>query len=117
MLYKKQSLRIKANGDLTSLHDNTVVVPTDKTSNNAVFVIKNYYFYYYIYSNEAEFVHWLIKDDYRAKASASFLCIYLKLDSPGQLSTRLSDKRHDLKFVIITFPQLDSNIPIAPAYG
>jgi len=57
MLYKKQSLRIKANDDLSSLHDNTVVVPANKASNNTVFVIKNYYFYYYVYSNEAEFVH------------------------------------------------------------
>jgi len=51
-----------------------------------------------------------IKETKEATSSASFLGIYLKLDSPGQLSTRLSDKRHDLKFVIITFPQLDSNI-------
>jgi hypothetical protein len=40
---------------------------------------------------------------------ASFLDINLKLYSPGQLSTILYDKRHDLKFVIIIFPQLYSH--------
>ena len=34
-----------------------------------------------------------------------------------KLTTRLYDKRDDLKFPIVNFPFLSSNIPSAPAYG
>ena len=55
-----------------------------------------------------------IKETTYTISISSFLGINLKLYSPGQLSTILYDKRHELKFVIIIFPQLDSNT-IKPA--
>lgn len=42
--------------------------------------------------------------------SVSFLEIHVTLDTNGQLSTRLYDKRGDFTFVIIHFPHLNSNI-------
>ena len=38
-------------------------------------------------------------------------------DATGHLSTRLYDKRDDFNFAIISFPYLDSNIPLSPSYG
>jgi hypothetical protein len=49
--------------------------------------------------------------------SASFLDIHVILDTNGQLSTRLYDKRDDFNIAIINFPHLDSNISFSPAYG
>jgi hypothetical protein len=49
--------------------------------------------------------------------SASFLDIHVILDTNGQLSTRLYDKRDDFIIAIINFPHLDSNISFSPAYG
>ena len=46
----------------------------------------------------------------------SFLDIYLKFNSNGQLSTRLYDKRCDFNFDI-NFPHLLVQLPTAPAYG
>ena len=34
-----------------------------------------------------------------------------------QLSTKIYDKRDDLNFKIINFPNMSSNIPASPAYG
>jgi hypothetical protein len=43
-------------------------------------------------------------------SSASFLDIYIKFDTNGQLPNRLFDKRDDFNFTIINFPRLHSNI-------
>ena len=48
-------------------------------------------------------------------SSASLLDIYFKLETNGQLSTRLYVKRDDFNFPIIIFQYL--GIPTAPAYG
>ena len=50
-------------------------------------------------------------------SAASFLDIYHKLDTNGQLFTRLYDKRDCFNFTIINFPHLYKNIPTGPAYG
>ena len=55
---QKQSLRIKANDDLSSLHDNTVVVPANKASNNIVVFIKKY-IDDVLSINNLNFVHWI----------------------------------------------------------
>jgi hypothetical protein len=41
----------------------------------------------------------------------------LKLDTNGNLTTQLYDKRDDFNFSIVNFPYPCSNIPAAPAYG
>ena len=65
-----------------------------------------------IYPNELE-----IKDTTDSPKSASYLDLYLEIDSRGKLNTKLYDKRDDFNFPIVNFPFLSSNIPSAPAYG
>ena len=57
------------------------------------------------------------KEATETASSASFLDIYFKFDTNGQLSTTLYDKKDNFKIAIINFQQLDSNIPTAPVYG
>ena len=49
--------------------------------------------------------------------SASYLDLHLKIDSEGQLRTKLYDKRDYFNFPIVYFSFICSNIPAAPAYG
>jgi hypothetical protein len=58
-----------------------------------------------------------VKETTDTASSASFLDIYLEFDDSGQLSTKIYDKRDDLNFKIINFPNMCSNIPASPAYG
>ena len=58
-----------------------------------------------------------IKDTTDAARSASYLDLHLKIDSEGQLRTKLYDKRDDINFPILNFTFICSNIPAAPAYG
>jgi hypothetical protein len=57
-----------------------------------------------------------IKDTTESDKSASYLDILLNIDSNGELTTTLFDKR-DFDFTIVNFPLLCSNIPLSPAYG
>ena len=65
----------------------------------------------FIYPSELE-----IKETTETAASFSYLDGYLYNDN-GKLTTGLYDKRGDLKFPIVNFPFLSSNIPSAPAHG
>jgi hypothetical protein len=65
-----------------------------------------------IYSIEFE-----IKDTTDTARAALYPDIHIKIDSEGQLRTKLYDKRDDFYFLIVNFPFLCSNIPAAPAYG
>ena len=65
-----------------------------------------------LYSIELE-----IKDIIDTARPASYLDIYLEIDSEGRLRTKLYKKRDDFNFTIANFPFLRSNIPAAPAYG
>ena len=58
-----------------------------------------------------------IKDTTDTDRSASYLDLYLEIDSEGWLRTKLYDKRDDFNFPIVNFPFICSNIPAAPAYG
>ena len=58
-----------------------------------------------------------IKDTTDTDRSASYLDLHLKIDSEGQLRTKLYDKRDYFNFPIVYFPFICSNIPAAPAYG
>jgi len=58
----------------------------------------------------------LVKDTTDSPNSASYLDFYLEHDINGTLSTELCDKRDDIKFPIVNYPFLDSNIPSSPAY-
>ena len=58
-----------------------------------------------------------IKDTTYTDRSASYLDLYLEIDSEGRLRTKLYDKRDDFNFSIVNFPFICSNIPAAPAYG
>jgi hypothetical protein len=49
--------------------------------------------------------------------SASYLDLYLEIDSEGRLRTKLYDTRDDFNFPIVNFPFICGNIPVAPAYG
>ena len=48
---------------------------------------------------------------------ADYLDLTFIIDSGGQLSTRLYDKRDDFDFHIVNFPFLSSSIPSGPSYG
>ena len=48
---------------------------------------------------------------------ADYLDLTFIIDSGGNLSTRLYDKRDDFDFHIVNFPFLSSNIPSGPSYG
>ena len=70
------------------------------------------------YSRFAEFLPLIYPPETTDTASsASFLDLYLEFDDSGQLSTKIYDKRGDLNFKIINFPNMCSNIPVSPAYG
>ena len=65
-----------------------------------------------IYPSELE-----IKDTTDTRRSASYLDLFLEIDTDGRLKTKIYDKRDDFSFPIVNFPFLSSNIPSAPAYG
>ena len=69
-------------------------------------------FLHLIYPIELE-----IKDTTDTVKSASYLDLYLEIDTRGRLNTKLYDKRDDFDFPIVNFPFLSGNIPEAPAYG
>jgi hypothetical protein len=80
-----------------------------------VLSINNHNFHNYalsIYPDELE-----IKDTTESDKSASYLDIFLNIDSSGRLTTSLYDKRDDFDFTIVNFPFLCSNVPHSPAYG
>ena len=58
-----------------------------------------------------------IKDTTDTDRSASYLDLYLEIDSEERLRTKLYDKRDDFNFPIVNFPFICSNIPAAPTYG
>ena len=58
-----------------------------------------------------------IKDTTESNTSASYLELFLSIESDGQLRTSLYDKRDDSNFHITNFLFLSSNIPSSPAYG
>ena len=58
-----------------------------------------------------------IKDTTESNTSASYLDLFLSIESDGQLRTSLYDKHDDFNFHITNFPFLSSNIPSSPAYG
>ena len=49
--------------------------------------------------------------------SASYLDLYLEMDSEGWLRTKRHDKRDNFNFLIVNFPFICSNISTASAYG
>jgi hypothetical protein len=57
-----------------------------------------------------------MKDTTESDISASYLDIFLNIDSNGRLTTTLYDKVDDFNFATISFPFLCSNIPLSPAY-
>jgi hypothetical protein len=57
-----------------------------------------------------------IKDTTDTDRSASYLDLYLEIDSEGWLRTKLYNKRDDFNFPMLNFPFICSNIPAAPAY-
>ena len=65
-----------------------------------------------MYPNELE-----IKDTTDTVKTASYLDLFLFIDSGGRLNSKLYDKRDDFAFSIVNFPFLSSNIPASPAYG
>jgi hypothetical protein len=97
----------------------------------------------FLYSYESEFLQKLVKDkkihgpvsqmkmtfqEIRIIATGSCIANQLRdvnticrrswyIDDSGQLSTKIYDKRDDLNFKIINFPNMCSNIPASPAYG
>jgi hypothetical protein len=52
-----------------------------------------------------------IKDTTDTDRSASYLDLYLEIDSEGRLRTKLFDKRDGFNFPIVNFPFICSNIP------
>jgi hypothetical protein len=58
-----------------------------------------------------------VKDTTITDRSASYLDLYLEIDSAGLLRTKLYDKRDDFNFPILNFPFICRYIPTAPAYG
>ena len=57
------------------------------------------------------------KDTTNTDRSASYLDLYLEIDSAGMLRTKLYDKRDDFNFPIVNFPFICRYIPAAPAYS
>ena len=49
--------------------------------------------------------------------SASYIDLYLEIDSRGRLRRKLYDKRDDFNVPIVNFPFICSNFSTAPAYG
>jgi hypothetical protein len=64
-----------------------------------------------IYPNELE-----VKDTIDTQKSASYLDLYLEINSGGRLKTKLYDKRDEFTFPIVNFPFISSNIPASPAH-
>ena len=60
---------------------------------------------------------WKLKTPQTQINSASYLDLFLFIDSGGRLNSKLYDKRDDFAFPIVNFPFLSSNIPASPAYG
>ena len=58
-----------------------------------------------------------VKKANRSDYLADYLGLTFIIDSGGELSTRLYDKRDDFEFHIVNFPFLSSNIPSGPSYG
>ena len=58
-----------------------------------------------------------IKDTTDTARCASYLDLYLKIDSDCRLRTKLYNKRNDFDFPIVNFPFISSNISTAHAYG
>lgn len=80
-----------------------------------VLSLNNPYFSQYlhlIYPSELE-----IKDTTDTRRTASYLDLFLNIDTDGRLHTKIYDKRDDFNFPIVNFPCLSSNIPSAPSYG
>ena len=69
-------------------------------------------FLHLIYPKELE-----IKETTETRRSASYLDLFLNIDTDGRLNTRIYDKRDDFNFPIVNFPFISSNIPFNPAYG
>jgi hypothetical protein len=58
-----------------------------------------------------------IKDTTDTDRSASYLDLFLEIDTEGWLRTNLYDISDDFNFPIVNFPFICCNIPAAPAYG
>jgi hypothetical protein len=58
-----------------------------------------------------------INDTTECSTSTSYLDVLSKLDTNGERTTHVYDKRDDFNFSIVSFPYLCSNIPAPPAYG
>ena len=58
-----------------------------------------------------------IKDTTDTDTSASYIDLHLEIDREGRLRTQLYDKRNDFNFLIVNFPIICSNIPVASTYG
>jgi hypothetical protein len=80
-------------------------------------------FYLSIMLDLQNFFHWYILQSWKLKRPQiplrphHFWDVYLEFDDSGQISTKIYDKRDDLDFKIINFPNMCSNIPASPAYG
>ena len=82
---------------------------------NDVLSLNNQHFSEYldfIYPSELE-----IKDTTVTRRSASYLDIFLNIDTDERLQTTIYDKRDNFNFPIINFPFFSSNIPSSPSYG
>ena len=80
-----------------------------------VLSLNNPYFSQYlhlIYPSELE-----IKDTTDTRRTASYLDLFLNIDTDGRLHTKIYDKRDDFNFLIINFQFLSSNIPSAHSCG
>ena len=69
-------------------------------------------FLHLIYPSQLE-----IKDTTDTVKSASYLDLYLKIDTRGRLNTKLYDKRNYFDIPIINISFLNGNIPESPVYG
>jgi hypothetical protein len=58
-----------------------------------------------------------IKDTTDTDRSASYLDLYLDIDSEGRFKTKPYDKRDDFNFPIVNFPFICINIPAATVFG
>ena len=58
-----------------------------------------------------------IKGTIDTDRSASYLDLHLEIDSEGRWRTKLYDKRDNLNCLIVNFPFMCSNIPVASAHG
>ena len=80
-----------------------------------VLSLNNPYFSQYlhlIYPSELE-----IKDTTATRRTASYLELFLNIDTDDRLYTKIYDKLVDFNFQIINFSFLNSKIPSSPSYG